>query len=360
MGRGLNMGKRNYYWNKEWKLISIPYFLKFTNKNISSLPTEISNLRNSLITANAWLKREIDTLKGEIDGLVIEINAQQVEIANEAKNEKAWDNEAEISATQDLRRLPWEALAASLNVIKGSSLYIAGTAYQVVDSTLFNSVTELTKIFGTDINSIANRPFQLGRQTGNNAVTAVAIVAMAGWGGAGTAWATAAITGTAICAGTLAWGGIILFPCAIEIGTASAVAAGWAAVASYGWVMYAISSKNQAGIQKAVEGARWSASKIQWSKVPKPDLSKITNSNLKSVLEKDYREGATIWNGSTADAIRSELATWNPVWWVFHSTKWQEILNGIQKRFNANDLNNYDKKISTDIFNDITNALNGK
>lgn len=36
--------------------------------------------------------------------------------------------------------------------------------------------------------------------------------------------------------------------------------------------------------------------RIQWSKVPKPDLSKIQNTNLKSVLEKDYREAATIGN----------------------------------------------------------------
>ena len=49
--------------------------------------------------------------------------------------------------------------------------------------------------------------------------------------------------------------------------------------------------------------------KIQWSKIPKPDLNKITNPNLKSVLAQDYRELATIGNGSTADAIRSELAT---------------------------------------------------
>ena len=280
-------------------LYPIPYFLKSAKKYIASHPTEITTLRNSLITTNAWLKKEIDTLRSEMESLIVEINAQQLEIANEASNERNWDDSAEVSATQDLRRLPWEALATSLNVIKGSSLYIAGTAYQVVDSTLFNSVTELTKIFGTDINSIPSHSFQLGRQTGNNAVTAVAIVAMTGWGGAGAAWATAAITGTAICAGTLAWGGVILFPCAVEIGTASAVAAGWAAVASYGWVMYAISSKNQADIQKAVEGARWSATKTVGD-ITKSLVGKYKNlqckefaSDLRKLLDKEgvlYKE----------------------------------------------------------------------
>jgi hypothetical protein len=49
--------------------------------------------------------------------------------------------------------------------------------------------------------------------------------------------------------------------------------------------------------------------KVVWGKVSKPDMSKISNVNLKAVLENDYREAASIGNGSTADAIRFEVAT---------------------------------------------------
>ena len=41
-----------------------------------------------------------------MESLIVEINAQQLEIANEASNERNWDDSAEVSATQDLRRLP--------------------------------------------------------------------------------------------------------------------------------------------------------------------------------------------------------------------------------------------------------------
>ena len=103
--------------------------------------------------------------------------------------------------------------------------------------------------------------------------------------------------------------------------------------------------------------------RVKWSKVPKPNLSKIKNKKLKRILMEDYKPTSKIWNGSTADAIKYTKATWKLVWEYKpsdHIDKWNRILNGIRKRFNANDLNKYDKKIATDIFNDITDALNGK
>jgi hypothetical protein len=94
--------------------------------------------------------------------------------------------------------------------------------------------------------------------------------------------------------------------------------------------------------------------------VSKPNLDKVSNIHLRKLLAQDYRAWARIWNWSTADAIRYELVTWWLVWWKSHIQKWNDILLWIQKRFNSKDIKGYDLDIAKAIFNDITNALNGK
>jgi hypothetical protein len=58
-------------------------------------------IKVNLETANKALKAEIDTLNSDIAFLKSEIPNQQIEIANEAKNEKAWDDGAFANATKD-------------------------------------------------------------------------------------------------------------------------------------------------------------------------------------------------------------------------------------------------------------------
>ena len=49
---------------------------------------------------------------------------------------------------------------------------------------------------------------------------------------------------------------------------------------------------------------------VNWSRVNKPDLSKITNLRLKNIIEQNlYKTTSTYGNGSVADAIRYERTT---------------------------------------------------
>ena len=50
----------------------------------------------------------------------------------------------------------------------------------------------------------------------------------------------------------------------------------------------------------------WKKLDVVWSKVPKPDLSKIKNEKLRKIVKQQYRDNAEIWNWSTADVIRYE------------------------------------------------------
>lgn len=97
--------------------------LTVASTNSDSLSVEIATLRANIVIANSVLKQEIDILKSEIYTLSAEIIAQQQEIANEAKNEKSWDDGAEIGATQDLRYAP-------ANVINDANAYIRQNPWQ--------------------------------------------------------------------------------------------------------------------------------------------------------------------------------------------------------------------------------------
>ncbi len=152
-----------------------------------------------------------------------------------------------------------DAVPGILNTVKGGTLFVAGTSYQIVDSALFNVASNASKIMGSDINKINSLPFQLGRQTGNSTVQYMSVLAITGGGGAAAAGAMVAVTGTGICAASLAGGGIILVPCAISISAASTLAAAGALTASYGGVLYSVTNKNQSSIADAVPTSAISA-----------------------------------------------------------------------------------------------------
>lgn len=52
---------------------------------------------------------------------------------------------------------------------------------------------------------------------------------------------------------------------------------------------------------------------------------------LSGYLDKLYREGAQIGSGSTAAAVREELATGQPVGSAFHSQKAKEMISTLQR-----------------------------
>lgn len=61
----------------------------------------------------------------------------------------------------------------------------------------------------------------------------------------------------------------------------------------------------------------------------------VTDPKLQSIMSKAYREGATVGSGSTADAIRHELATGQPVGGVFHSQKGADLIRGLESWIKA-------------------------
>lgn len=96
------------------------------------------------------------------------------------------------------------------------------------------------------------------------------------------------------------------------------------------------------------------------SKVQKPDVLKIVDIKLKSIIERNYRNSAEIWNWSTADAIRYTKQYWELVWWTDHLQKRQDTINWLQKLLNKSTLNIFDTKVAKSILNDIKNAMKWK
>ena len=101
------------------------------------------------------------------------------------------------------------------------------------------------------------------------------------------------------------------------------------------------------------------AANIKWSKVNKPDSSKIQNDKLWNILDQNYRDWAKIWNWSTADSIRYQKATWLLVWWKDHIIKWTKDSQWLKNLIEWWVLSSYDKSVASKVLDDLTNALNG-
>jgi filamentous hemagglutinin len=74
-----------------------------------------------------------------------------------------------------------------------------------------------------------------------------------------------------------------------------------------------------------------------------------------------YRDGAQIGSGSTADAVRYENATGQPVGGVFHSEKASNYIAGLQRWLNNNpNASATDIAAARNVLRDLANALRGK
>lgn len=101
---------------------------------------------------------------------------------------------------------------------------------------------------------------------------------------------------------------------------------------------------------------------IKWSTVDKPDLDKIENTKLRNIISDNYKERnwKTIWNWSTADAIRNEIITNKPTNWKFHTDKWLQSINWIRNLLKKWNLSDSDRNTALKVFNDLKDALNTK
>ena len=88
-------------------------------------------------------------------------------------------------------------------------------------------------------------------------------------------------------------------------------------------------------------------------------LEKVTNENLKNTIKELYRENATIGDGGTADAIRHELETGELVGGKSHIQKGEQRLKNLQNILKRNNLNEIDRKIANELYNDLLDALGG-
>ena len=86
----------------------------------------------------------------------------------------------------------------------------------------------------------------------------------------------------------------------------------------------------------------------------------ISDQELSKEFDKLYRSNATLGSGSTADAVRHELATGNSVGGVWHTQKAKDSIINLQKWVKKNpNANSNDISAAENAIRDLQNALNG-
>ena len=100
--------------------------------------------------------------------------------------------------------------------------------------------------------------------------------------------------------------------------------------------------------------------KAEMSEKGKQLLNSATNEKLKNVIKELYRPGASIGDGGTADAIRHEIETGELVGGKSHIQKGIERLKNLENILNRVELNENDKKIAQELYEDLKDALGGK
>ncbi|MEK7113202.1 MAG: ribonuclease domain-containing protein, partial [Patescibacteria group bacterium] len=158
---------------------------------------------------------------------------------------------------QSFKEAFFAGLTKILSISKGGTMFVSGFAYQVVDSSLFNIASTTSRLFGYDINSLESLEFQLGRETGNNTIQYVSVLAIVGGGGTFTMGA-AGVTASAICmayslpAIPTGVGVVTLGSCTATLASSAILTGVGAITAGYGATTYSLSEQNQTEIHNAV------------------------------------------------------------------------------------------------------------
>ena len=97
-----------------------------------------------------------------------------------------------------------------------------------------------------------------------------------------------------------------------------------------------------------------------WKAAGVPRLT-VRDPKLTNIMKSLYKPGARVGNGSTADAIRSELATGKPVGGTFHSIKGRDSINALNNWLTGHpDASPEDIAAARAVLQDLTDALAGK
>lgn len=87
----------------------------------------------------------------------------------------------------------------------------------------------------------------------------------------------------------------------------------------------------------------------------------VSNSSLASLIDPLYRPNATVGSGSTAAAIRQELATGQSVGGAFHSQKATDSIRSLERWLSNNPAAlPGDRAAAENIIRDMSNALGGR
>ncbi|MCG3680073.1 hypothetical protein [Aliarcobacter butzleri] len=87
----------------------------------------------------------------------------------------------------------------------------------------------------------------------------------------------------------------------------------------------------------------------------------VSDTKLQNFVDTLYRDNAKIGSGSTADAVREEILTGNPVGGKYHTQKAQDSIKYLQKWIDINPNASFsDKQAAKHLIRDMQNALNGK
>jgi filamentous hemagglutinin len=91
------------------------------------------------------------------------------------------------------------------------------------------------------------------------------------------------------------------------------------------------------------------------------DRPAVQNTKLNSLLDELYRPGAKAGSGSTAAAVREELATGKPVGGRFHSQKARDYVIALRRWLADNPhASAGDRAAAESIIEDLENAVSGK
>jgi hypothetical protein len=92
----------------------------------------------------------------------------------------------------------------------------------------------------------------------------------------------------------------------------------------------------------------------------KPTVSNRKLQNIVDALYKGQGGQNTIGNGTTMNAVRNELITGEPTNGKFHMQKLSDLVNALNRRLRAGDLNAHDKSVVEAILQEALDALGVK
>ena len=86
-----------------------------------------------------------------------------------------------------------------------------------------------------------------------------------------------------------------------------------------------------------------------------------TNAELNNLLNKICRDNANVGSGSTAAAVRQELATGQPVGGAWHSQKASDMATALEQWITKNPgAANADRAAADNVLRDLRNSLDGR